>query len=69
MPLPAGLEKELERFKKAYGPGWDRYLRKLLREEARRKQAKRELAAFMREVSGRSQLTEEEIFARLEGRS
>ncbi|MFD3006179.1 hypothetical protein [Thermus tengchongensis] len=69
MPLPAALEKETERFKQAYGPGWARRLQALLREEARRKKAKRELAEFMRQVAGRSGLTEEEVFARLEGRS
>lgn len=69
MPLPAALEKEIERFKEAYGPGWSRRLQALLREEARRKKAKQELAAFMRQVAGRSGLTEEEVFARLEGRS
>lgn len=66
MSLPRALLEEIERFKEAYGPGWDRRLRRLLREEVRRKGAKRELAAFMRQVSGRSRLTEEEILARLE---
>ncbi|BDG17616.1 MULTISPECIES: hypothetical protein [Thermus] len=69
MALPTDLEKELERSKKSFGPGWDRYLRRLLREEIRRKEAKKKLADFMRRVSGRSSLTEEEIFARLEGRT
>ena len=46
-----------------------RRLQALLREEARRKKARQELAAFMRQVAGRSGLTEEEVFAHLEGRS
>lgn len=66
--MPAKVQRALERFKKAYGPRWEAELERLLEEEARRREAKKELSAFLAKVSGRSKLTEEEIFRRLEGR-
>ena len=67
--MPAELEKALERFKKAYGLGWEKRLMRLMEEEVSRKRAKRVLSAFLAEASGRAMLSEEEIFRRLEGRS
>lgn len=65
MPIPPELEREIERFRKAYGPGWEKRLIALLQEEIRRK-AKKKAAEFMRKVSGKTGLTEEEVFRRLE---
>jgi hypothetical protein len=67
--LPEEMERALERFKKAYGPGWEKKLMRLMEEEVRRKRAKKKLAAFLAKVSGRAKVSEEEIFRRLEGRS
>ncbi|ADD28184.1 MULTISPECIES: hypothetical protein [Meiothermus] len=69
MALPAALEKELERFKKEYGPGWSQKAVRLLEEEIKRKKAKKKLAEFMKATSGRIKLSEKEIFQRLENRS
>lgn len=66
MFLPKNLERELERFREAHGPGWDRYLLALLQQETERKEAKKKLASLMRKVSGRSGLSEEGVFAYLE---
>jgi len=66
MPLPPALEKEIERFKEAYGPGWSKRLRKFLKEEVRRKQASKEAAELARAISATTGLTEEEVFRKLE---
>lgn len=66
MVLPTTLEKELERFKEAYGPGWYKRLREILREEAKRKKAALEAAELARRISATSGLTEEEVFRTLE---
>ncbi len=34
--LPASVARQLERFKKAYDPGWDEHLVKLLRDQAKK---------------------------------
>lgn len=67
--MPDEMEKALERFKKAYGPGWEKRLIRLMEEEVSRKRAKKNLSAFLAKVSGRAKMSEEEIFRRLEGRS
>ncbi|GIW38617.1 MAG: hypothetical protein KatS3mg075_098 [Meiothermus sp.] len=69
MVLPVALEKKLELFKKEYGPDWSQRMLELLEEDIRRKKAKKKLAAFMKKTSGRSKLSEKEIFQRLESRS
>ncbi|SDF48526.1 hypothetical protein SAMN04488243_1655 [Thermus arciformis] len=69
MTLPAEMEKALERFKKAYGPSWEKRLLRLLEEEVNRKKAKKQLSAFLARVVGRAKMSEEEIFRRLEGHS
>jgi len=60
-------EKALERFRKAYGPGWEKKLIRLMEEEVRRKRAKKKLSIFLAKVSGRANMSEEEVFQRLEG--
>ncbi len=66
MPLPPALEKEIERFKEAYGPGWSKRLREFLKEEVRRKKACEEAAKLAREISAKTGLTEEDVFRKLE---
>jgi Na+/phosphate symporter len=68
MVLPEEMEKALERFRKVYGPGWEKKLIRLMEEEVRRKRAKKKLSIFLAKVSGRAKMSEEEVFQRLEGR-
>jgi hypothetical protein len=68
MVLPEEMEKVLERFRKAYGQGWEKKLMRLMEEEVRRKRAKKKLSIFLAKVSGRAKMSEEEVFQRLEGR-
>lgn len=68
MALPAEMEEALKRFKEGYGPGWEKRLVRLIEEEMSRKKAKKELPAFLNQVSGRAKMSEEEIFQKLERR-
>lgn len=65
MALPSYVEKEIERFKKEYGPRWPQRLIRLIRQDLKRDQTLAELQALVIDIRTRNKLTEKEVYKRL----